>query len=158
MCDQEQDLLRRLISSYCLYWKCGSAYSLNLSIKTIHLSVDPADWLVASVSLKALDMRVFWWCDYTLCVGALENKTDLDTTKDAQGNIVNDILLNIEKIEIDDIDLGNLIWQSEFIPDVPREYQGQTVTKLQGCVNLGWNGTYILKFTSPFYLWLLENL
>lgn len=77
MCDQEQDLLHQLISSYCLYWKCGSAYSLNLSIKTIHLSVDPADWLVASVSLKALDMRVFWWCDYTLCVGALENKTDL---------------------------------------------------------------------------------
>jgi len=68
------------------------------------------------------------------------------------------MLLNIDDITIDDISLGNLLWSAEYVLDHPQEYRGQTVAKLDNCVNLGWNGTYILKFTSPFYIWLLEQL
>jgi hypothetical protein len=87
----------------------------------------------------------------------LENKTNNDTVLE-NGEVVKDMLLNIDDITIDDISLGNLLWSAEYILDHPQEYRGQTITKLDNCVNLGWNGTYILKFTSPFYIWLLEQL
>ena len=87
----------------------------------------------------------------------LENKTTDDTVTE-DGQVVKDMLLNIDDITIDDISLGNLLWSAEYILDRPQEYQGKTIDHLDGCVNLGWNGTYILKFTSPFYIWLLEKL
>ena len=87
----------------------------------------------------------------------LENKLSSDTVVES-GVIVKDMLLNINDIVIDDISLGNLLWSAEYILDEPQEYQGQTITYLDHCVNLGWNGTYILKFTSPVYMWLLEKL
>jgi hypothetical protein len=87
----------------------------------------------------------------------LENKTNSDTVTE-NGQVVKDMLLNIDDITIDDISLGNLLWSAEYILDRPQEYQGKTIDHLDGCVNLGWNGTYVLKFTSPFYIWLLEKL
>lgn len=87
----------------------------------------------------------------------LENKTNSDTVLE-NGSIVRDMLLNIDDITIDNISLGNLLWSAEYVLDHPQWYQGQTITKLNNCVNLGWNGTYTLKFTSPFYIWLLEQL
>lgn len=94
--------------------------------------------------------------DHTLKI-RLENKTNSDTIL-TNGEIVKDMLLNIDDISIDDISLGNLLWSAEYHLDQPHEFQGKTVTQLNHCVNLGWNGTYILKFSSPFYIWLLEKL
>ena len=84
----------------------------------------------------------------------LENKEDSDTIENNDKTIIiKDLLLNIESIEIDDISLEQLIWDaSNFIPDDPAR------PVIPKCVNLGWNGAYTLEFTSPFYLWLLENI
>jgi hypothetical protein len=87
----------------------------------------------------------------------LENKTINDTVIE-NGEVVKDMLLNIDDITIDDISLGNLLWSAEYILDNKQNYNGQEIDHLDGCVNLGWNGTYTLKFTSPFYIWLLEKL
>jgi hypothetical protein len=87
----------------------------------------------------------------------LENKVDADTVIE-NGEVVDDMLLNIDDIMIDDISLGNLLWSAEYILDEKQMYQGKEIDHLDGCVNLGWNGTYVLKFTSPFYIWLLEKL
>jgi hypothetical protein len=87
----------------------------------------------------------------------LENKADADTVIE-NGEVVRDMLLNIDDITIDDISLGNLLWSAEYILDKKHIYKGQEIDHLDGCVNLGWNGTYVLKFTSPFYIWLLEKL
>ena len=87
----------------------------------------------------------------------LENKTDTDTVIE-NDEVVKDMLLNISDITFDDISLGNLLWSAEYILDKPQIYKGQEIDCLDGCVNLGWNGTYTLKFTSPFYIWLLEKL
>ena len=87
----------------------------------------------------------------------LENKTTADTIIE-NGKVVNDMLLNIDDVTIDDISLGNLLWSAEYILDGKQMYQGKEIDHLDGCVNLGWNGTYTLKFTSPFYIWLLEKL
>lgn len=84
----------------------------------------------------------------------LNNKSEEDVEENEYKNtIVNDMLLNICSIEIDDIDLGILKWTcSEFVGDDPSR------PTLKNCVNLGWNGAYTLTFSSPFYLWLLENM
>ena len=87
----------------------------------------------------------------------LENKTKGDTNI-RNGEVVDDMLLNIDDITIDDISLGNLLWSGEYLLDHPQQYQGKTIDHLDNCVNLGWNGTYVLKFTTPFYIWLLEKL
>lgn len=87
----------------------------------------------------------------------LENKTNHDTVIE-HGEIVKDMLLNINGIAIDDIDLGNLLWTGEYLLDKPQQYQNKTITHLDHCVNLGWNGTYILHFSSPLHKWLLSKL
>jgi hypothetical protein len=87
----------------------------------------------------------------------LENKTSQDTVLD-NGEMIKDMLLNIDDIVIDDISLGNLRWDAEYHLDSPQEYNGNNITRLDRCVNLGWNGTYVLNFSTPFYVWLLEKL
>jgi hypothetical protein len=87
----------------------------------------------------------------------LENKTASDTQL-INGSVHNDMLLNINDISIDNISLGQLLWDAEYILDMPQQYNGNEITKLDYCVNLGWNGTYVLNFSSPFYVWLLETL
>jgi hypothetical protein len=87
----------------------------------------------------------------------LENKTDSDTLI-VDNKVTKDMLLNIDDIVIDDINLGHIKWDADYKLDKPHLYQGKEITNLEHCVNLGWNGTYILKFSSPFYVWLLEKL
>lgn len=96
--------------------------------------------------------------DYTLQI-ALVNKDDSDVVQGDNNTIAKDMLLNIESIEVDGIDLGMLRYTaSTYYPDEPKQYNGETITELKKCVNLGWNGTYQLPFTVPFHYWLLENL
>jgi hypothetical protein len=94
------------------------------------------------------------------------NKTEYDTVLDSNGNIIKDLLLNIDSIEIDDIDLGSLCWTgSDYRPIYPNRYRNnilkegkQLPESVKNCVHLGWNGRWILPFQSPFYHWLLENI
>jgi len=96
----------------------------------------------------------------------LVNKSMYDTVLDASGNIVEDLLLNIDSVEVDEIDLGSLLWTaSDYRPNYPEKHKlkvtqsGQKLPEsVKNCVNLGWNGSWILSFTSPFYIWLLENI
>lgn len=84
------------------------------------------------------------------------NKNPGDTVLDNEGNIVNDVVLNINSIAIDEIELDNLLWtHSVYYPDAN---QTSAPKSMQECVNLGWNGRWELQFDSPIYLWLLENL
>lgn len=84
----------------------------------------------------------------------LENKDSTDTVQNEDKTaIVKDMLLNIDSIEIDEISLGTLLWSaSTYTPD------DSQFPETKNCVNLGWNGSYTIKFNSPFYLWLLENM
>jgi hypothetical protein len=84
----------------------------------------------------------------------LENKDWTDTIQNEDKTaIVKDMLLNIRGVEIDEIDLGNLIYtKTRFVGDDPER------PVLDRCQDLGWNGAWILEFESPFYIWLLENI
>lgn len=84
----------------------------------------------------------------------LENKDWTDTVQNEdKTEIVKDMLLNIRSVEIDEIDMGNLIYtKTQFVGDDPER------PVLDKCKDLGWNGAWILSFESPFYIWLLENI
>jgi hypothetical protein len=94
------------------------------------------------------------------------NKAVHDTVMDSNGTIIQDLLLNIDSVEIDEIDTGSLLWTaSKYQPNYPEMYKiktaqsGQELSEsITNCVNLGWNGRWSLSFTSPYYIWLLENL
>jgi hypothetical protein len=96
----------------------------------------------------------------------LTNKSNFDTIVDASGNIAEDLLLNIDSISIDEIDLGSLLWSASNYRHVyPEAYKLKVIESGQElpdsiteCVNLGWNGRWILPFNIPFYIWLLENI
>ena len=133
------------------YWDKKPAYSV---------SVDGVEQISAVI---AADTGVVEYAEFTLAVMEdsphlleikLLNKTDDDVVQSQdQTEIVKDMLLNIESISIDDIELGQIKWdESEFVATDPAR------PTLKNCVNLGWNGSYQLKFSSPFYLWLLEKM
>ena len=96
---------------------------------------------------------------HTLAI-RLENKENADTVQDNDGNIINDLLLNIETLALDRIDISNMRWtHSNYILDKPAEITpGEFKSEYHGCANLGHNGSWQFNFESPFYIWLLENL
>jgi hypothetical protein len=92
----------------------------------------------------------------------LENKEDTDVLKDNYDDpvnfkVLNDMMLHIKDIMIDDISLGHLLWKATYYPDEKKIIDGKEIESLTGCVDLGWNGSYVISFSSPFYIWLLEN-
>lgn len=84
-------------------------------------------------------------------------KQGSDTRTDNDGNIIEDVILNINNVEFDDIDIGYTKWShSKYYPDQSSTHNAPE--KLVECVDLGWNGRWELEFYSPVYLWLLENI
>ena len=81
------------------------------------------------------------------------------------GKIVKDQLLHIKSIEIDEIDIGSLVYEGTYKPEYPEPWASQQAEKgnklpetLKNVTQMGHNGTWTFTFTSPFYMWLLENL
>jgi hypothetical protein len=153
----EQESLEFSVTVSGTYWSKKPQFSIWLDDKVIIQTEISSDAPQTHKFNHILDEG-----EHTLKI-KLENKTDSDILKDnyedsSNYKIISDMILNILDITIDDISIGELIWDSVFVPDKPQQYQGKEISQLDGCVNLGWNGTYILKFSSPYYIWLLEKL
>ena len=87
------------------------------------------------------------------------------TIINAEGNVEKDQLLHIKSIEIDEINIGSLVYEGVYTPQYPEPWHTQQVSagntpekSFKNTTALGHNGTYVLAFESPFYMWLLENL
>ena len=91
-------------------------------------------------------------------------KTDQETVLE-NDTIIKDQLLNIKYVEIDEIDLGALLFEGVYTPEYPEPWATQLRDKgvslpksFKNVTQMGHNGVWAFKFTSPFYMWLLENL
>ena len=87
------------------------------------------------------------------------------TVVNEKGDILKDQLLHIKRIEIDEIDIGGLVYEGEYTPIYPEPWASQQIkdgidlkTSLRNVTAMGFDGTWKFKFSSPFYMWLLENL
>jgi hypothetical protein len=87
------------------------------------------------------------------------------TVVNAEGKIEKDQLLHIKSIEIDEINIGSLVYEGVYTPKYPEPWYSQQVSadntpekSFKNVTLMGHNGTWTLAFESPFYMWLLENL
>lgn len=81
------------------------------------------------------------------------------------GQIVKDQLLHIKSIEIDEIEIGALVYSGLYTPQYPEPWASEQAKagnalpeSFKNVTTMGHNGRWELGFTSPFYMWLLENL
>ena len=93
--------------------------------------------------------------EHELCL-ILVGKTAAHTVIDEQGTIIKDAMLQFSSIEMDDINIDSVLQK---LAVYTHDFNGSgkptqsSFFHAQGC-----NGTVSLKFTSPIYLWLLENM
>ena len=92
-------------------------------------------------------------------------KTKGQTVINEKGDILKDQLLHIKSIEVDEIDLGGLVYAGVYTPEYPEPWatqQRQAGVELResftNVTQIGHDGKWSFKFQSPFYMWLLENL
>lgn len=86
----------------------------------------------------------------------LKNKTAAHTKIDEQGNIIADSLIAISAVSLDDIEIDQLFFEkSQYTHSFNSDLESVT-QPFYG--NLGCNGTVEFKFTTPTYIWLLENM
>jgi hypothetical protein len=86
----------------------------------------------------------------------MKYKTADHTKVDESGAIVEDACLTVSDLAFDDIALGHILIEKAVYTH-NFNGNGETVQdKFFG--EMGCNGTVSLKFTTPMYLWLLENL
>ena len=86
----------------------------------------------------------------------LKNKTQDHTQVDEHGNIVKDSVISIQDLKFDGIELGHVFVSNS---SYRHDHNGTTdVFDDEFYGVMGCNGTVSLKFTTPIYLWLLENL
>ena len=86
----------------------------------------------------------------------LKNKLPEHTRIDDQENIVSDALLSITEITFDEIDCTQIVQELAVYQHDLNGTAPKIEDKFFG--DLGCNGTVELKFTTPLYLWLLENM
>jgi hypothetical protein len=87
------------------------------------------------------------------------------TVINEKGDILKDQLLHIKSIEIDEIDISALVYEGVYTPKYPepwatqqRESGHDLKDSFKNVTQMGFNGEWKFTFSSPFYMWLLENL
>jgi len=87
------------------------------------------------------------------------------TVVNEKGDILKDQLLHIKRIEVDEINIGALVFEGVYTPQYPEPWATQQRAsgnelqeEFKNCTNLGHDGEWKFSFSSPFYIWLLENL
>lgn len=102
--------------------------------------------------------------DYSLIIKR-SGKGKKQTVVNENGDLLKDQLLHIKDIEIDKIDIGALVYDGVYTPEYPepwatqqREAGKELLESFKMVTSMGHHGEWRLKFTSPFYMWLLENL
>jgi hypothetical protein len=86
----------------------------------------------------------------------LKHKQSAHTRVDLEGNILSDARVTVSDIEFDDI---NCQYLTTNLAEYQHDFNGTsdpTIDKFYG--EMGCNGTVSLKFSTPIYIWLLENM
>ena len=85
----------------------------------------------------------------------LSGKNEQHTIVDDQGKIIQDLLVSVKEFFLDGIDISQLVWEkAQYFHDFNGS-QEEIVDQFFG--DMGCNGRIEFRFTSPAYIWLLEN-
>jgi hypothetical protein len=86
----------------------------------------------------------------------MKHKLPEHTQVDEVGNILSDARLTVKDLAFDEILLGHMMTEQATYTHNFNGTGAMTDHKFYG--ELGCNGTVIVKFTTPIYLWLLEHM
>ena len=102
--------------------------------------------------------------EYNLIINR-SGKSNNQTVINEKGDRLKDQLLHIKSIEIDEIDIGALVYEGVYTPiyaepwaTQQREAGVELRHTFKNVTQMGHNGEWKFKFSSPFYMWLLDNL
>jgi hypothetical protein len=87
----------------------------------------------------------------------LKNKLPSHTVVDDNGNIISDSTISINDISFDEILVGSTIVTNIAVYTHAFNGDGEK-TQNKFYSEMGCNGEVSLKFTTPVYVWLLENM
>lgn len=93
--------------------------------------------------------------EHELCF-VMKNKTVEHTKLDETGSIIKDASLIISNLSFDEIVLGRILTEKAVYSHNFNRSGPETQHKFYE--EIGCNGTVSLKFSTPIYLWLLENM
>jgi hypothetical protein len=86
----------------------------------------------------------------------LKHKKTEHTIMDTDGNITRDAVINVGAFEIDGIDVEQLV---QHLAVYTHNFNGSAAEIQDQFFDImGCNGTLSLKFSTPIYIWLLENM
>lgn len=86
----------------------------------------------------------------------VKNKTAAHTQVNEAGEILRDSLINVNNFKMDEIDIDRIVYEKAvYVHDFngSGNQVSDTFYGLAGC-----NGSIEFEFTTPSYLWLLENM
>jgi hypothetical protein len=86
----------------------------------------------------------------------MKNKTQEHTVVDDAGNLVTNAMLSIANVVFDEIKLGHTFVKNTVYHHDFNGSQDPIEDNFYG--DMGCNGYVSLRFTTPIYLWLLENI
>jgi hypothetical protein len=86
----------------------------------------------------------------------LKNKLPEHTKVSAEGSIVQDAVITVSRIEFDKISVDQVVQEQAVYH---HDFNGSAApVQAQFYGSMGCNGTLSLKFATPIYIWLLENM
>ena len=86
----------------------------------------------------------------------MKNKTQEHTQIDESEQIIKDACLTVSDVAFDEIDLGHM-----FVKQTVYTHSfngGSPLTEQEFFGTMGCNGQVAMRFTTPIYMWLLENM
>ena len=92
---------------------------------------------------------------HELCL-EMSGKTHEHTKIDAQGTIILDTIVHVKDMQFDEINVDQIIYEQALYQHNFNGNGQDTQEKFYG--SMGCNGTVKFCFTTPVYLWLLENM
>ena len=92
--------------------------------------------------------------DHVLTI-ALSGKTEQHTIVNEQGEITEDLLVSARNFSLDGIDVSQIVWEKSQYRHDFNGSQPEIVDQFFG--DMGCNGRVEFRFSTPAYIWLLEN-
>jgi hypothetical protein len=93
--------------------------------------------------------------EYTVKI-VLKNKTAAHTKVVESGEIVKDSMIAISNIKLDDIEIDQVFFDQSCYTHSHNGNDEPVQDRFYG--NMGCNGVVEFKFSTPVYIWLLENM
>jgi 6-phosphogluconolactonase (cycloisomerase 2 family) len=90
----------------------------------------------------------------------IDGKTDNHTVIDSSGEIVESAQIEITDINLEDIDITEIFLSNDDLMTYTHNNNGYSKDEITEAFSTfaGYNGTIEFKFSTPVYLWLLENM